>query len=91
MQMCEIPIAYDDADRSDLFGGLASEMRSRVGVNVIRIKLDVGTVGISIDEKPDGRATVGVSHEKLTEPADVAQWKPFWADWLDALDAPGGG
>jgi len=80
---------YDDADRSDLFGGMASEMRSRRGVNVMRIRLDVGTVGISIDEKPGGRATVGVAHEKLTDPADVAQWKPFWADWLAALDASG--
>ena len=78
---------YDDADRCDLLGGLASEMRSRRGVKVLRIKLDVGTVGISIDEKPDGRVTVGVSHEKLSEPADIAQWKPFWTDWLDALDA----
>ncbi len=78
---------YDDDDRSDLFGGMTSEMRSRVGVKIPRIRLDVGTVGISIEEKSDGRATVGVSHEKLTEPADVAQWKPFWAEWLEALDA----
>ena len=61
-------------------------MRSRAGVKIPRIKLDVGTVGISIEAKPDGRATVGVSHEKLTEPADVAQWKPFWTEWLEALD-----
>jgi hypothetical protein len=77
---------YDDADRADLFGGMASEMRSRPGVKMPRIRLDVGTVGIAIEEKANGRATVTVSHEKLTEPADVDQWKPFWTEWLEALD-----
>lgn len=78
---------YDDGDRADLLGGLPSQMRSRHGVKVMRIKLDVGTVGIEIDEKPDGRARVVVAHEKLPDAADVAQWKPFWTEWLEALDA----
>lgn len=52
-----------------------------------RIRLEIGTVSISIDDKGDGRATVGVSHDKLETPSDVELWKPFWADWLEALDA----
>ncbi len=78
---------YDDTDRADLFGGMASQMRSRPGVNVMRIKLDDGTVGISITEKLEGRAVVAVSHQKLTAPADVGRWRAFWTDWLEALDA----
>jgi len=37
-------------------------------------------------QQVDGRATVGVSHEKLTELADVARCSPFWTDWLEAFD-----
>ena len=77
---------YDDADRSDLFGGMPSQMRSRPGVQVMRIKLDVGTVGISVTEKPDGRALVGVSHQQLTKSAEVGHWRAFWTEWLEALD-----
>ena len=80
---------YDDDDRADLFGGMPSEMRSRPGVKVPRIRLDSGTVSIAMDEKPGGRTTVSVAHEKLSAPADVEQWKPFWTDWLEALDEPG--
>lgn len=77
---------YNDEDRADLFGGMVSEMRSREGVKVQRIRLDVGTVSISITDKSNGRATVGVSHDKLEDASDVAQWKPFWTEWLEALD-----
>jgi hypothetical protein len=77
---------YDDDDRADLLGGMASEMRSRPGVKAPRIRLDTGTVSIAIEEKSGGRATVSVAHEKLSEPADVEQWRPFWIDWLEALD-----
>lgn len=80
---------YDDDDRADLLGGMPSEMRSRPGVKVPRIRLDHGTVSIEITEKAGGRATVSVAHEKLSEPADLEQWKPFWADWLEALDQSG--
>ncbi len=79
---------YDDEDRSDLFGGMPSEMRSRPGVKAPRIRLDTGTVSIATEEKLDGRTTVSVTHAKLNGPADVEQWKPFWSDWLDALDEP---
>jgi hypothetical protein len=77
---------YDDRDRVDLFGGMASEMRSRPGVKVPRIRLDSGTISIAIEEKPGGRATVSVAHEKLSDPADVERSKAFWTDWLVALD-----
>ena len=80
---------YDDADRADLFGGLPSEMRSRPGVKVPRVRLETGTVSFAIDEKHGGRATVSVAHEKLSEPAEVEPWKQFWTDWLEALDESG--
>lgn len=80
---------YDDEDRADLFGGIASEMRSRAGAKYPRIRLEHGTVTVSIEEKPDGRSTVSIAHEKLTDPADVARWKPFWTEWLEALDESG--
>ncbi len=80
---------YDDEDRADLFGGMTSEMRSRPGVKVPRIRLQAGTVSIATEQKSGGRATVSVAHEKLSAPADVEQWKPFWTDWLEALDESG--
>lgn len=39
-----------------------------------------------MEERPDGRRTISVAHEKRDGPADVARWKAFRGDWLDALD-----
>lgn len=77
---------YDDQARSDLFGGLPTEMRSKPGVKVPRIGIGPGVAQIAIEPKADGRATITIAHEKLPSPDDVELWKGYWAEWLDAID-----
>lgn len=76
----------DDEDRAALFPGHETELRSRPTAKTLRIGIGGGVAQIAIDERPDGRATVSVAHERLPEPGDVDHWKAFWGDWLEALD-----
>jgi hypothetical protein len=77
---------YDDEARSDLFGGLDTEMRSRPGVKTPRIGIGPGIAQIAVEPKAGGRATVTVAHEKLPSPQDVELWKDYWSEWLEAID-----
>jgi hypothetical protein len=76
----------DEEGRADLFPGLDPELRSRPTSKNVRVRLGEGAVEIAIAPKDDGRATVTVAHAKLPSPEAVAQWKPFWREWLQALD-----
>jgi hypothetical protein len=76
----------DDAELADLLPGWDAERRSRPTSKNVRIGLGSGVVEIAIVPKDDRRATVHVSHAKLSSPAEVTHWKAFWADWLAALD-----
>jgi hypothetical protein len=76
----------DDDGLADLLPGLEAERRSRPTSKNVRISLDSGVVEIAISPKDGGRATVHISHAKLSSPEEVAHWKAFWADWLAALD-----
>jgi hypothetical protein len=78
----------DDEARSDLFPGLETELRSKPTAKTLRVRVGPGVAGVHLDPKPGGRVTVSVSHEKLTSPDEVAEWKAWWGDWLDALDEP---
>jgi hypothetical protein len=76
----------DGEGRAELFPGLAPELRSRPTSKNVRLGIDGGVVEIAIAPKGDHRATVHVSHARLASPEEVAHWKAFWGDWLDALD-----
>jgi hypothetical protein len=76
-----------DADgRAELFPGLDAELRSRPTSKNVRLGIDGSVVEIAIDAKSEHRATVHLSHAKLSSPEEVVHWKAFWGDWLGALD-----
>lgn len=83
----------DDAARADLFGGIASEARSRPGVKAPRFGVGPGVATISITPKApakgssEERMAISVQHNKLPTFEDVEQWKFFWSDWIEALDS----
>jgi hypothetical protein len=77
---------YDDEVRTDLFPGLATEMRSKPTTKVPRVAFPEGVALFTLTELDDGRVRVNVSHGQLASPADVDHWKAYWAEWLDAID-----
>jgi hypothetical protein len=83
-------LLLNDDDRDDLFGGEPTELRSRPASKSIRLKVGPGVALISLESKPNGRTRVSVAHEKLPSFDDVAEWKFFWTDWIEALDEFGG-
>jgi hypothetical protein len=76
----------DETDRSDLFPGLSTELRSRPASKVIRLAIGPGTAQIAVDPQADGKAKVAIAHERLPSIEDVDEWKNYWAEWLDAID-----
>lgn len=76
----------DDRDRGELFPGHETTLRSKPTSKTLRIGIGPGVAQISIDEKGDGRSRVAIAHEKLPVAEDVARWKAYWAEWLDAID-----
>ncbi|WP_332716009.1 hypothetical protein [Pelagibacterium mangrovi] len=42
-------------------------------------------VGATIGEKPGGKATIAVTHEKLADEEAVARWRGYWKSVLAAL------
>lgn len=84
-------LLLDDADREDLFGGLATELRSRPGTKALRIGMPEGVAIVAIEDvraagRPD-RLRVAVQHGGLAAADQVEEWKAFWGDWLEALAA----
>jgi len=77
----------DDQTRLELFGGRATQALSRPGVKTPRFAVGPGIAKVTITDKGDGRMTIGVEHEKLPTADDVAEWKFFWTDWLDAIES----
>lgn len=77
----------NDADRSALFGGHPTEARSKRGVKVPRFSVGPGVAKISVTNKGNGRMTIGIQHEKLPTADDVAEWKFFWTEWLEAIES----
>jgi hypothetical protein len=70
----------------ELFPGLSLSLRSRPTSKTVRIAFEDGMALIAVYRRDHGRATVHVSHEKLTTPQAVEHWKGFWGRWLSALD-----
>lgn len=76
----------DDDDRSDLFGGESTELRSKPASKSIRLTVGPGIALVSLEQRPDGRTKVAIEHSGLPAFEDVTQWKFYWDDWLSALD-----
>lgn len=76
----------DEEDRRDLFPGEVTELRSRPSTKALRVRVGPGTAVIDLAPRPDGRVTVSVAHERLPSIDDLAEWKAWWGDWLEALD-----
>ncbi len=79
-------LLLDDGNRKNLFPGQATELRSNPTSKVIRISIGPGIAQIGIETKPNDRAKVSIIHEKLPDFDDVAEWKFYWSDWLEAID-----
>jgi hypothetical protein len=77
----------DDDLRADLLGGLPSTIRSRAQSKVIRMEVGPGVVLVDLQARPDGKAKITVTHERLPHADDVGEWRYFWSEWLDALEA----
>lgn len=76
----------DEDGREALFPGMEPELRSRPTSKNLRLGLGGGVAEIAIAARDDGRATVIVSHARLSAAEEVEHWKAFWGDWLAALD-----
>lgn len=77
-----------DADgRAVLFPEHDVELRSRPTAKALRFGIGGGVALIDISARDDERTVVTVAHEKLPTFDDVALWKDFWGDWLEALGA----
>lgn len=75
-----------DADsRHDLFPGHDTELRSQPTSKAVRIAIGPGSALFELTAKADGRTTITVSHERLADQDELAEWKFFWTEWLDAL------
>jgi hypothetical protein len=79
-------LLLDAEGRRDLFRGLDTTLRSRHTSKNVRLGLDDGVAQIAMVPRDDGRVTLHVQHAKLPSPEDVAFWKAYWAEWLEALD-----
>ena len=87
----ELRAALLDADdRTDLFPGMPTELRSRPTSRTVRLGMDPGVVELDLAPRDDGRVTVSVAHAKLPAPEDVTVWKQWWGAWLEALDEDAG-
>lgn len=82
-------LLLDDTERSDLFPGMSTELRSRPTAKAIRIAIGPGVAVISLDDAGGARTKIAVQHSRLPDFDDVEQWKFYWSDWLDAIDDVG--
>lgn len=80
-------LLLSEEDRSMLFPGERTDLRSRPDAKTIRIGFGSGIAQIGLTGRADERTTVTIQHERLPALDDVERWKFYWSDWLDALDA----
>lgn len=79
-------LLLDDDGRDALFGGKATELRSKPTSKSIQLSIGPGVAQLLLEAKPDGRTKVVVAHERLPDVGDVEEWKFFWGEWLAALN-----
>lgn len=78
-------LLLDDASRADLFGGLATQLRSKPSAKAIRIQIGPGIALFTLTAASDHRTKLAVTHEKLPTADAADEWRFFWEEWLDAL------
>jgi hypothetical protein len=88
-------LLVDDADRSALFPGLETHLRSKPGSKALRVGVAIddhaiGSALFSFTPKADGRVMINVSHDGLPDAAAVERCKQYWTDWLAAIDETAG-
>jgi len=69
----------------DLFPGVPVERRSRDGARRIRLRMEAGTVEITLDPAGEGRTRVSVAHTGLPAEASADGWREWWGAWLEDL------
>jgi hypothetical protein len=79
-------VLLDEGDRTSLFPGIDTELRSRPTAKTLRVGIGPGTAQIAIEDLGEGRAKISIAHDKLPSPDAVEEWKAYWGDWLEAVD-----
>lgn len=77
----------DAESRADLFPGHRTELLSKPGTKAIRLSIGPGRATFSIEPATHHRAKVTVAHERLPSAELADQWRFYWSEWLDAIDA----
>ena len=77
----------DTNSRADLFPGVETILRSGPTAKVVRLGIGDATVQIALDPMNDGRTKISVAHERLARFEEVEEWKFYWSEWLEAIDA----
>lgn len=80
----------DHEDRAELFPGYDTALLSAPRAKAIRVSIGPGVAQFGIDDAGEGRTKVSIQHSKLPNYDDVAEWKFYWGEWLDAVDDDSG-
>lgn len=75
----------DAETRTVLFPGHTTVLRSKPQSKSVRFSMGPGVALVTMDPGGPGRVKITVNHEKLPSFEDVAEWKFYWADWLEAV------
>jgi hypothetical protein len=76
-----------DEARVDLFASVQTELRSKHTAKVLKISVGPGVAAFYVDVAKDGRTKLTIAHEKLPTFDSVEEWKFYWSEWLDAIEA----
>ena len=77
----------DEADRTDLFPGQETELRSGPTAKTLRIALGPGIAQFAMEAAGGTKTKVTVTHERLPSPEAAEHWRIYWSDWLAGLEA----
>lgn len=80
-------VLLSDESRVDLFSSLPTELRSKHTAKVLKISIGPGIAAFYLDTNKDGRTKLTIAHEKLPRFESVEEWKFYWSEWLDAIEA----
>ena len=77
----------DDEARADLFGGQETTLRSKPTTKALRFGFDPGMAIVTLEPQRNGRVKIAISHEQLADLETTEEWRHWWGEWLDAIDA----
>ncbi len=81
-------LLLDDDHRAHLFPDVPTVVKSKPTAKAIRIAIGPGIATIRLEDRGGDRTKVTIGHEQLPALDDVAEWKFYWAEWLEAIDQP---